>query len=138
MRRQVELSYILFCSLHFLLPPAMLLSKLEAPSDISQQGSMMVSITKNGTGELFMVLKFQHVTLTYAVVSQQPRKSFSIFHKTANGRKNKSAVQRKIKKKTWFWLVLTLLLGLNSWGCECNSCKKKIVRERPGGIFIIN
>lgn len=69
MYRNVELVYILFYSLHFLLPPAMLLSKLEARSDFSQRGSMMVSRIKNGTGDLHMVLDYQHVTLTCAMGS---------------------------------------------------------------------
>lgn len=69
MYRNVELVNISFYSLHFLVPPAMLLSKLEACSDVSQCGSMMVSRRKNGTGDLHMVLNYQYVTLTCAMGS---------------------------------------------------------------------
>lgn len=46
-----------------------------------------------------MILNYQHVSLTCVMGSQWPRKSFSIFHKTVNGRNDKAAVQGKIKPK---------------------------------------
>lgn len=49
--------------------------------------------------DLHVVLNYQHVTLTCAMGSQWPRKSFSIFHKTVNDRKDNAAVKRKIKSK---------------------------------------
>lgn len=62
------------CSLQFLLLPAMMLTTLEDPLDVLQCCSMLVVRNENGTGDLHEVLKYQHVTLPYAMGRQGPRK----------------------------------------------------------------
>lgn len=60
---RVKLDYTLFFSLHFILSPATLLSKLYASFDVSQFDNMMLSVRKNGSKNLCMAFTW-HLTLT--------------------------------------------------------------------------